>query len=85
MAFFNTGWGKRLLEHDVPALIRQLTRLNDLLERHLDKKEEEADDVSLFVGHDKEDILFVTTCPVQAHELRSEHGECFVAGPLVVE
>ncbi len=35
--FFQTGMGKRFYEHTVPELVRQLTRLNDVLEALLAK------------------------------------------------
>ena len=37
--FFQTGMGHRFYEHTVPELLKQLTRLNDLLERLVTAKE----------------------------------------------
>lgn len=34
-AFYQTRMGQRYYEHTLPELVRQLTRLNDLLERTL--------------------------------------------------
>ena len=33
--FYRTQMGHRFFEHTVPELVRQLTRLNDILERQL--------------------------------------------------
>ena len=35
--FQNTVMGRRFFEHTVPELVRQLTRLNDVLERLVDR------------------------------------------------
>ena len=33
--FFKTRMGQRFYEHTMPELVKQLERLNDLLERHV--------------------------------------------------
>ena len=35
--FFKTRMGHKFYEHTVPELVRQITRMNDLLERMLDR------------------------------------------------
>lgn len=35
--FFQTGMGKRFYEHTMPELVRQLARLNDNLERLIER------------------------------------------------
>ncbi len=42
--FYQTRMGRRFYEHDVPALIEQLTRLNDLLERLAKVEEQRVSD-----------------------------------------
>lgn len=61
--FHQTRMGQRFYEHTVPELVRQLTRLNDLLERTF------ADNVTLPVRR-----RFVVTCVPR----REGDGEWFV-------
>lgn len=43
--FFQTRMGVRFFEHTIPELVKQLTRLNDVLESLAqDKKQEEQDE-----------------------------------------
>ena len=39
--FFQTRMGKTFYEHTMPELVRQLERLNDLLERLVDERNHE--------------------------------------------
>ncbi len=41
--FFQTRMGQRFYEHSVPELVRQLERLNELLERSVERKECDTD------------------------------------------
>ncbi len=47
--FFKTRMGHRFFEHTMPELVRQITRLNELLERLVERKDQgavESDDAS---------------------------------------
>ena len=42
--FFKTRMGHRFYESTMPNLVEQVTRLNELLERLVEKRESEPDD-----------------------------------------
>ncbi len=51
--FYRTMMGRRLIEHTLPEGVRQLTRLNDLLERLLEAFVETQSDSRKEPRHDR--------------------------------
>ena len=43
IAFFRTRMGQTFYEHTLPELVRQVTRLNDLLEQLAERLDQDAD------------------------------------------
>ena len=52
--FFKTRMGQRFFEHTVPDLVQQIERLNELLERLVERQVHEEDDDAVSLPTDSD-------------------------------
>lgn len=88
MDFFNTRMGRKLVERDIPEMVRQMSRLNTNLETYMNRQDKVAKESSpsqVWVGTTEEGVKF--TCATR-EEARKEQAKveatgitCLLSGP----
>lgn len=98
MVFFKTGIGQKFFSRDVPEFISQLTRLNDNLERFIDRQEDSAPELRasespesvsrVWIGIFSGKVLFVSSSPEDAQARKAAFEAtgytCTLSGPFGV-